>query len=175
MIIAPSLLSCDFLNIETELSYFRNTSEVWLHLDVMDGHFVPNLTFGPPIVKRISEKTNLPLDVHCMVSNPKWHIEAYKEIKIHNLTFHLEADPDPLKLLKMAKSIYPSVGLSIKPSTSVSKITDDILRNLTKRRKSPRLGSRLATKERILRVINQSPTYGYAIWKSIGSPYWPIF
>ncbi|MDH5580623.1 MAG: ribulose-phosphate 3-epimerase [Bdellovibrionales bacterium] len=130
MIIAPSLLSCDFLNIESELKHFDGMDDLWLHLDIMDGHFVPNLTFGPPIVKMISEKTNLPLDAHCMVTNPRWHMEAYSKMGVHNFTFHLEACDDALELIKDAKKYYKSVGISIKPNTPVSDISDEILASI---------------------------------------------
>lgn len=96
----------------------------------MDGHFVPNLTFGPPIVKMISKKTSIPLDAHCMVTNPEWHMEAYSGIGVHNFTFHYEACDDSLELIKKAKKIYPSVGISIKPKTEVSELSDEIFKNI---------------------------------------------
>ena len=128
--ISPSLLSCDFLNIEKEIRPFENFPNFWFHLDIMDGHFVPNLTFGPPIVKLISQKTKQKLDAHCMVSNPEWHMNAYKDMGLHNFTFHLEACEDSLKLVRMAKKIYPSVGISIRPGTDVSEISNELFRNI---------------------------------------------
>ncbi len=128
MIIAPSLLSCDFLNIETELKHFNEIDDLWLHLDIMDGHFVPNLTFGPPIVEMISKKTNVPLDAHCMVTNPWFHMEAYSKMGVHNFTFHLEACENPLELIQEAKKHYKSVGISIKPKTLVSEIPEEVIK-----------------------------------------------
>ncbi|WP_127715540.1 ribulose-phosphate 3-epimerase [Halobacteriovorax sp. HLS] len=128
--ISPSLLACDFLNIESELGHFSNFKNIWFHLDIMDSHFVPNLTFGHPIVEKISKKTKIKLDAHFMVSNPEFFINTFKDFEIHNFTFHLEATTDPLSLIKKAKEYYPSVGISIKPNTECSLITDEILREI---------------------------------------------
>ncbi|OUR92916.1 ribulose-phosphate 3-epimerase [Halobacteriovorax marinus] len=128
--ISPSLLACDFLNIESELKAFEGFTDLWFHLDIMDSHFVPNLTFGHPIVNLISKKTSIPLDAHFMVTNPEFYIETFKDYNIHNFTFHYEACENPMELILEAKKIYPSVGLSIKPGTDVSVLTDEILKEL---------------------------------------------
>lgn len=128
--ISPSLLSCDFLNIETELNYFDDFKNIWFHLDIMDGHFVPNLTFGHPIIKLISKKTDIPLDAHFMVSNPEFYIETLKDYNIHNFTFHFEASDTSLKLIKEAKKHFKSVGISIKPNTPFSSLSDEILKEI---------------------------------------------
>jgi ribulose-phosphate 3-epimerase len=129
-IISPSILSCDFLNIEKEISYFSDFPDIWMHLDVMDGHFVPNLTFGHEIISKISKKTNIPLDAHCMVSNPEFFIETFKDFNLKNFTFHLEACNNSLDLVLKAKKLYPMVGISIKPKTIVSEISDEILKEI---------------------------------------------
>ena len=130
-VISPSLLACDFLNIETEISFYKNCPDLWFHLDIMDGHFVPNLTFGHPIIELISKKTDIPLDAHLMVNNPEFYIDTFKDLNIHNLTWHIEASGEnSLSLLKKAKEFYPSVGLSIKPKTALESISIDILKNL---------------------------------------------
>lgn len=129
-IISPSLLACDFLNIESELKVLEKEDNLWLHLDIMDGHFVPNLTFGHPIIKQISNKTNNKLDAHLMVSNPEFYIESFKKNNIHNITFHYEATDSPLELINNLKKIYPSVGISIKPNTDVKVLSNQILKNL---------------------------------------------
>ncbi|MDD0854759.1 ribulose-phosphate 3-epimerase [Halobacteriovorax sp. GB3] len=129
-IIAPSILACDFTNIQSEISVIESSPKTWLHLDIMDGHFVPNLTFGGPVIKRISQITKLPLDAHLMVTNPKFHVDMMKDYGIHNITFHYEAIDDCLELIKYAKQFYPSVGISIKPKTSVSEISKDILEEI---------------------------------------------
>lgn len=126
-IISPSLLACDFLNIESELKAFENAKDMWFHLDIMDGHFVPNLTFGHPIIEMISKKTKIPLDAHFMVTNPDFYGETLKNIGIHNFTFHYEAVMDPMSMIADLKSNYKSVGISIKPGTPTHKLTDEIL------------------------------------------------
>ena len=127
MIISPSLLSSDFLNLEREIRAFKDIEGIWLHLDIMDGHFVPNLTFGHDIVRKISSLTDIPLDAHFMVSNPEFYIDTFKEMDLHNFTFHLEATEDCPKLIRWAKKFYTSVGVSIKPSTPSEALTDEIL------------------------------------------------
>jgi ribulose-phosphate 3-epimerase len=130
-IVSPSLLACDFLNIESELKIFDEVNDLWFHLDIMDGHFVPNTTFGHPIVKKISNKTKIPLDAHLMVTNPEFYIDTFKDLGIHNLTWHIEATNDEtLKLIKKAKEYFPSVGLSIKPKTPLDAIGLDLLKEI---------------------------------------------
>jgi ribulose-phosphate 3-epimerase len=129
-IVSPSLLACDFLNIESELNAFKGFDDLWFHLDIMDSHFVPNLTFGHPIVEKISKKTDIPLDAHFMVTNPEFFIDTFKDYNIHNFTFHYEACENPIELIKKAKKIYPSVGISIKPNTPVSVLTEEIVSEL---------------------------------------------
>ncbi|PIP92791.1 MAG: ribulose-phosphate 3-epimerase [Bdellovibrio sp. CG12_big_fil_rev_8_21_14_0_65_39_13] len=127
-IIAPSLLACDFLNIESELKSLEGIEGLWLHLDIMDGHFVPNLTFGHPIVELIAKRTKIPLDAHFMVTNPEFYIDTFKDYKLTNFTFHLEASDNCLALVQKAKSFYPSVGISIKPNTPASALSLDLLK-----------------------------------------------
>ena len=126
-IISPSLLSCDFLNMASELKALQDSENIWIHLDIMDGHFVSNLTFGIPIIKKISEFSTKPLDAHLMVTNPDFHIEQMKDFNLHNITFHLEATSDCLALIKKAKKDYPNVGVSIKPKTPPAELTDEVL------------------------------------------------
>lgn len=125
--ISPSILAADFMNLKSDVDVLNGINDLWLHLDVMDGHFVPNMTFGIPIIKQLSNITSIPLDVHLMVTNPNFHIIELKDINIHNITFHLEAESNPLKLVELAKQFYPSVGISIKPGTTVSEIDIDLL------------------------------------------------
>lgn len=127
-IISPSLLACDFLNIEPELNAFTGVKDMWFHLDIMDGHFVPNLTFGHPIIELITKKAPHKCDAHFMVTNPEFHGETLKNSGLHNFTFHVEATSDSLGLIKKLKAHYPSVGISIKPNTPVSALTDEILK-----------------------------------------------
>jgi len=125
--ISPSILAADFMNLQNDIDALKGNDDLWLHLDVMDGHFVPNMTFGIPIIKQLSKITDIPLDVHLMVTNPNFHIVELKDSNVHNITFHLEAESNPLKLIELAKQFYPSVGISIKPNTSVDEIDLDVL------------------------------------------------
>ena len=127
IIVSPSLLGCDILNMDREVRAFEKFSHLWLHLDIMDGHFVPNLTFGHDMVAKISSITSLPLDAHLMVSNPLFFIETFRDKKLHNLTFHLEATQEPGRLIRKAKEYYPQVGISIKPATPAATLSDEIL------------------------------------------------
>lgn len=127
-IISPSLLACDFLNIESELKAFNGIDNLWFHLDVMDGHFVPNLTFGHPIIEQIVKKSTHKCDAHFMVTNTDFYAETLKNFGIHNFTFHFESVLDSLSFLKELKKNYPSVGISIKPGTPTHKLSDDILK-----------------------------------------------
>ena len=126
-IISPSLLACNFLNLQEELLPLENEKYLWSHLDVMDGHFVPNLSFGIPLIQQLSQHTQLPLDCHLMVTNPLFHIEAMKDFGLHNITFHYEAVYNPLETLCKAKELYPNVGIAIKPKTPFHKLSKDIL------------------------------------------------
>jgi ribulose-phosphate 3-epimerase len=122
VIIAPSLLSCDFMEIGEEVKRLNMSKNLWLHLDIMDGHFVPNLTFGAPVMKNIKKHSQHPLDAHFMVTNPDDHLEWFKDIGLHNFTFHWEAEIHHDRFIQKAKTIYPSVGVSLNPSTPVSSI-----------------------------------------------------
>lgn len=126
-IISPSLLACDFLNIESELKAFDGINDLWFHLDIMDGHFVPNLTFGHPIIELITKKAIHKCDAHFMVTNPEFYGETLKNSGIYNFTFHLEAIPDPINLIHKLKTYYTSVGISIKPTTAVNELSDEVL------------------------------------------------
>lgn len=127
-IISPSLLACDFLNIEPELMAFSSVKDMWFHLDIMDGHFVPNLTFGHPIIQLITKKSPHKCDAHFMVTNPEFYGETLKTYGLYNFTFHYEAKPNSMLLIKELKKYYPSVGISIKPKTETDKLSDDILK-----------------------------------------------
>lgn len=129
-IIAPSLLSADFLHLADELKRFDGINDLWLHLDVMDGHFVPNLTFGVPVLKDISKITKHKLDAHLMVQNPEDYVEEYKKIGVHNFTFHWEAVTHHDRLIQVLKNHYPSVGISLNPSTPIEDIPEYIFEKI---------------------------------------------
>lgn len=123
IIISPSILSADFANLERDIKFVEQAGADWLHIDVMDGHFVPNITIGVPVVKSIKKVTELPLDVHLMIENPQNYVEAFKDAGADIITFHYEAASD--KVLEIAQKIRDfglKAGLSIKPKTKAHEI-----------------------------------------------------
>jgi ribulose-phosphate 3-epimerase len=125
--IAPSILAADFLELKRDLQSFEGLKNIWFHLDVMDNHFVPNLTFGSTVLKNISKVTEHKLDAHFMVENIQLYIEDFKDMNLHNFTYHYEAESNHLEVIKNIKANYPSAGISLKPGTDVSVLTDEIL------------------------------------------------
>ncbi len=122
IIISPSILSADFANLERDIKLVEKAGADWLHIDVMDGHFVPNITIGVPVVKSIKKITNLPLDVHLMIENPEKYIEAFANAGADILTFHYEAVNNVESIVKMIKSAGVKAGMSIKPKTPAKAI-----------------------------------------------------
>ena len=100
ILVAPSILSADFANLERDIKKVENAGADWLHIDVMDGHFVPNITIGVPVVKSIKKITNLPLDVHLMIENPEKYIEPFTQAGADILTFHYEAVQNHAEILQ---------------------------------------------------------------------------
>jgi ribulose-phosphate 3-epimerase len=126
IIISPSLLSVDFLELKKELERLNEIDELWLHLDVMDAHFVPNLTFGEPVLNKVKTVSKHKLDAHFMVTDPGFFAENFKNVGLYNFTFHWEAITDHEKLIHRLKELYPSVGISLNPSTPISSIPNSI-------------------------------------------------
>jgi len=120
--ILPSMLMCDFGNLEREVRALEAAGVPALHLDVMDGVFVPNLTYGLPLVETFRRLTRLPLDVHLMIANPQPYLSRYVEAGADVVTFHAETVDDPVPLLQEIRSLGAAAGLAINPGTSAAKI-----------------------------------------------------
>lgn len=115
--IAPSLLSADFTRLAYEIERVEAAGADWLHLDIMDGHFVPNLTFGPPVVAAIRKVTKLPLDVHLMITNPADYVDAFATAGADWLTVHVETEPHLHRLVHQIRDLSVRPGVSLNPST----------------------------------------------------------
>lgn len=120
--VLPSLLLCDFGNLQREVEQLEQAGVRCLHLDVMDGHFVPNMTYGLTMVSTLRRLTKLPLDVHLMISNPQDYVAKYVEAGADIVTIHAEAIDDPKPLLTEIRSLGAGAGLAIDPPTPVSSI-----------------------------------------------------
>jgi ribulose-phosphate 3-epimerase len=118
-ILAPSILSADFTRLGAEIAACESAGADWLHIDVMDGHFVPNLTMGPFIVEACKRATKLPLDVHLMIEKPEGLIEAFAKAGADHLTVHVETCPHLHRTLEFIKSLGCKAGVTLNPGTPV--------------------------------------------------------
>ena len=123
IIISPSILSSDFSQLGNEIKLLEKNGADWIHVDVMDGHFVPNLTIGAPVVKALRKVSKIPLDVHLMIDNPEKYIKDFANAGSDIITFHYEATKENTQsVINMIKSYGIKIGLSIKPKTQVQEI-----------------------------------------------------
>ena len=123
IIIAPSILSADLWKLGQDVEEVAAAGADWIHVDIMDGHFVPNLSFGPAVVKSLKSHISVPLDVHLMVQRPMDFIESFAKAGSDFLTIHIEAQDDVKEALLMIKNLGVKAGLSIKPDTDPKSLT----------------------------------------------------
>ena len=122
ILIAPSLLSADFSRLADEIREVEKAGCDLLHVDVMDGHFVPNLTIGPLVVKAVRKVTKLPLDVHLMIENPVRFIAEFKKAGADWITIHIEAEKEARKTLREIRNLGAKAGISVRPGTPIQEI-----------------------------------------------------
>lgn len=125
-IIAPSLLSCDFANLQSEIEMINQSEASWFHLDIMDGVFVPNITFGMPIVKFIKQHAKKPLDVHLMIIQPERYIAEFRKAGADILTVHYEACTHLHRTIQSIKAEGMKAGVSLNPHTPIAVLEDVI-------------------------------------------------
>jgi ribulose-phosphate 3-epimerase len=125
-LIAPSVLSCDFANIQRDVEMINNSNADWFHVDVMDGVFVPNISFGFPVIQAIKKHAKKPLDVHLMIANPDQYIEEFAKSGADVLTVHYEACPHLHRTVQAIKAAGMKAGVALNPHTNVVLLEDVI-------------------------------------------------
>lgn len=121
-LVAPSILSADFANLGAEIQAVTAAGADWIHVDVMDGHFVDNITIGIPVVQSLKKFSKLPLDVHLMIEEPEKYIRQFIEAGSHNVTIHVESTKDPVAVLKEIRNLGGHPGITLRPRTELGKI-----------------------------------------------------
>jgi ribulose-phosphate 3-epimerase len=124
--VAPSILAADFANLQRDIEMINNSQADWIHVDIMDGHFVPNISFGFPVVKAVKKYAQKPLDVHLMISDPDRYLQAFKDAGADHITVHYEACIHINRTINAIKDMGLKAGVAINPHTSVF-LLDDII------------------------------------------------
>ena len=120
LLVSPSVLACNFARLADELSAAERAEADMIHLDIMDGHFVPNITFGPPVVASMRKYTALPFDVHLMLVHPECYVEPFAKAGADHITFHIESECDPVAVVRQIHEQGCSAGITLKPGTPAS-------------------------------------------------------
>jgi len=123
-LVAPSLLAADFANLQRDIEFVNESDADWFHIDVMDGVFVPNISFGMPVIKAIAEHANKPLDVHLMIVDPDRYLETFKDLGTDILTVHAEACTHLHRTLTAIRALNMKAGVALNPHTPVSVLSD---------------------------------------------------
>jgi ribulose-phosphate 3-epimerase len=124
ILLAPSILSADFADLAADIHKLEQGGADWIHLDVMDGHFVPNFTFGPPVIKSMRKITKLPFDAHLMIEDPDRYLEAFRDAGVDRITVHVEACRHLHRTVTQIKRLGLNAGVSLNPATPLNAIEE---------------------------------------------------
>ncbi|GAA1988526.1 ribulose-phosphate 3-epimerase [Microbacterium pumilum] len=168
--INPSILAADFVNMQADLA--RISTADFVHVDVMDNHFVPNLTFGPQMVGRIQATSPVPLDVHLMIDDPGRWAPEYAELGAASVTFHLEAATEPVTLARRLRAIGARAGIAVKPATAVEGLFDllDEVDQILVMTVEPGFGGQSfmpETMPKLRRLADEARRRGSAVWLQV--------